>query len=72
MYFLSSHSFNSIILFTEAFFFILLSFQYYQQYYQQFYGPQPMQQQTQAQAGYVQYPTAAAPQYVYYPQQAFG
>ncbi|XP_068709329.1 nucleolysin TIAR-like isoform X3 [Montipora foliosa] len=46
--------------------------QYYQQYYQQFYNQQAMPQQSQAQQGYVQYPAAAAPQYVYYSQQAFG
>ncbi|XP_058962325.1 nucleolysin TIAR-like isoform X2 [Pocillopora verrucosa] len=47
--------------------------QYYQQYYQQVYNQQPMQQQSPAQAGYVQYPAAAAAaQYVYYPQQPFG
>lgn len=48
--------------------------QYYQQYYQQVYNQQPMQQQSPAQGGYVQYPAAAAAaaQYVYYPQQAYG
>lgn len=51
----------------------LFSHQYYQQYYQQVYNQQPMQQQSPAQAGYVQYPAAAAAaQYVYYPQQPFG
>ncbi|XP_022792939.1 nucleolysin TIAR-like [Stylophora pistillata] len=50
--------------------------QYYQQYYQQVYSQQPMQQQSPAQGGYVQYPAAAAAaaaaQYVYYPQQTYG